>query len=133
MPVLKLPTAQKPVEFVGSSRDDLRSFPIEVRTEMGHAIFVAQIGGKHPSAKPLTGRNSFKGAGVLEIVEDYDGDTFRAVYTISFKGAVYVLHAFQKKSKRRSQTPRQEIEIIESRLKLARAHHAVNYTRQATG
>jgi phage-related protein len=97
---INLPTAQKPVEWIGSSLDDLKEFPPEVCSEMGHAIYTAQIGGKHPSAKPLTGGGAFKGAGVLEVVEDHDGNTYRAVYTVRFEGVVYVPHAFQKKSKR---------------------------------
>lgn len=75
---------------------------------------------KHPDAKPLKG---FKGAGVLEIVENFDGDTYRAVYTVKFEGIVYVLHAFQKKSKQGIATPKQDIDLIESRLKRAKEHY----------
>jgi phage-related protein len=95
--------------------------------EIGHALYVAQIGGKHPSAKPLTGDKEFKGAGVLEIVEDHDGSAYRAVYTVKFAGAIYVLHAFQKKSKRGIATPKSDIELIKRRLRAAREHHAANY------
>ena len=91
-------------------------FPLPVRQEMGYALYLAQVGMKAPKAKPLRG---FGGAGVLEVVEDYRGDTFRAVYTVKFAGAVFVLHAFQKKSKRGIRTPRAEIELIEARLKSA--------------
>ena len=87
---------EKPVEWVGSSRRDLKRFPKAVRTVFGQALFDAQRGQKHPDAKPLKG---FGGAGVLEVVEDDDGNTYRAVYTVRFAGIVYVLHAFQKKSK----------------------------------
>jgi phage-related protein len=86
----------KPLEFVGSSKQDLSGFPLEVKRGVGFALRAAQKGGKHPDAKPLTG---FGGAGVLEVVSDFDGDTFRAVYTVKFKGAIYVLHAFQKNRK----------------------------------
>ena len=106
----------KPVIWVGSSRKDLREFPDAVQDHMGYALYVAQQGGKHRDAKPLTG---FGGAGVVEIVKDYRGDTFRAVYTLRYQGAVYVLHAFQKKSKIGRETPRGDIELIKRRLREA--------------
>ena len=87
---------------------------------MGFALYRAQLGKKHPNAKPLKG---FKGSGVLEIVENFDGDTYRAVYTVKFAERVYVLHTFQKKSKRGIATPKQDIDLIEARLKRARAHY----------
>jgi phage-related protein len=107
----------KPVGWVGSSRDDLSGFPQEVRRRVGGALWDAQCGLKAPYAKPLRG---FGGAGVLEIVDDHDGDTYRAVYTIRFAGAVYVLHAFQKKSKRGIAAPKTELDLIKQRLKHAR-------------
>ena len=107
----------KPVRWVGSSRDDLREFPEEVRNRVGGALWEAQLGRKARYAKPLKG---FGGAGVLEVVDDFDGDTYRAVYTVRFAGVVYVLHAFQKKSRRGIATPRQEIMLIEARLQRAR-------------
>jgi phage-related protein len=110
----------KPVEWISSSRNDLRKFPQEVQQMMGFALFRAQLGKKHPDAKPLKG---FKGSSVLEIVEDYDGDTYRAVYTVKFEEIVYVLHAFQKKSKRGIATPKQDIDLIETRLKRAKEHY----------
>ncbi len=110
----------KSVEWVGSSLDDLRKFPEEVQQTMGFALYRAQLGAKHPNAKPLRG---FKGSGVLEIVENFDGDTYRAVYTVKFAEWVYVLHAFQKKSKRGIATPKQDIDLIEARLRRARAHY----------
>lgn len=110
-----------PLEFIGSSQDDLSAFPVEVKQCIGFALRVAQKGGKHPDAKPLKG---FKGASVLEIISDFDGDTFRAVYTVRMKGVLYVLHAFQKKSKSGIKTPLPEIEKIESRLKDAKAAYA---------
>ena len=112
----------KPVVWVGSARADLTAFPDEVKDSIGFALFAAQQGGKHRDAKPLRG---FSGAGVLEIVADHDGDTYRAVYTLRFPRRVYVLHAFQKKSKKVIKTPKAEIELIKSRLKRAAEEHAV--------
>jgi len=107
----------KPVRWVGSSKEDLSDFPAEVRRRVGGALWEAQIGRKAAYAKPLRG---FGGAGVLEIVDDFDGDTFRAVYTLRFAKAVYVLHAFQKKSKHGIATPKTELDLIARRLKRAR-------------
>ncbi len=104
----------KPVIWVGSSREDLREFPELVQDHIGYALYVAQRGGKHRDTKTLTG---IGGAGVVEVVKDYRGDTFRAVYTVRFGEAVYVLHAFQKKSKRGRETPRLDIELIKRRLR----------------
>ena len=101
---------------VGSSRRDLRWFPGPVQNHVGYALYVAQQGGKHGDAKPLAG---FSGAGVVEVVEDFRGDTFRAVYTLRYAGAVYVLHAFQKKSKTGRETPRRDMELIRERLREA--------------
>lgn len=117
----------KPVEWVGRSLEDLKEFPEEVRQGVGYALYLAQCGEKHPSAKPLKG---FSGAGMIEIVEDFDGDTYRAVYTLKLAGVVYVLHAFQKKSKKGIATPKQDIELIEARLKRAQEHHLEHYTNQ---
>ncbi len=110
----------KPLFWIGSSLKDLRGFPEEVKDEMGFALYQAQRGLMHRSAKPL---RRFRGANVLEIVDDFQTDTYRAVYTVQFAGAIYVLHAFQKKSKKGIRTPRADIELIESRLKLAKEHH----------
>jgi phage-related protein len=112
--------SHKPLFWVGSSLEDLREFPTGVKEEVGYALYVAQAGGKHPSAKPLKG---FGGASTLEVVSDFDGDTFRAVYTVKFKGAVYALHAFQKKSKKGIATPTKEIELIKDRLRAAEEHY----------
>ena len=106
----------KPVMWVGSSRKDLRAFPEPVQDHMGYALYVAQRGGKHRDTKSLSG---FGGAGVVEVVKDFRGDTFRAVYTVKIAGAVYVLHAFQKKSKTGRETPRRDIELIKQRLREA--------------
>jgi len=115
-----LPSARKPLEFIGSSLDDLRAFPEEVKRDIGFALDWAQCGEKHGDAKPLKG---FKGAGVLEVVERFDGDAYRAVYTVKFKGMVYVLHAFQKKSKKGIATSKADMSLIESRLKVAQEHY----------
>jgi phage-related protein len=111
---------RKPLFWVGSSLDDLRGFPDDVKRVMGFALHFAQIGGKHADSKPLKG---FAGAGVLEVVEEHAGDTFRGVYTVRFAGAVYVLHAFQKKSKRGIKTPTREMDLVRERLKRAEEHY----------
>jgi phage-related protein len=111
-----LPTSEKPIEFIASAEDDLAAMPKHVKRVFGFAIYMAQVGLKHENAKPL---KSVKGAGVLEVVEDYDGDTYRAIYTVKFRGIVYVLDAFQKKSKRGISTPTMISRRIETRLKLA--------------
>ncbi len=108
----------KPAMWVGSSREDLRAFPELVQKEVGFALWFAQIGDKHPHAKPLRG---FGGGGVLEIIEDADGNTYRAVYTVKFADFVYVLHCFQKKSKRGAKTPKPDVDLIKSRLRVAEA------------
>ncbi len=115
----KFPGAEqpKPVRWVGSSKEDLSGFPGDVRRRIGGALSEAQIGRKASYAKPLRG---FGGAGVLEVVDDFDGDTFRAVYSIRFAKAVYVLHAFQKKSKRGIATPKPELDLIDRRIERAR-------------
>ena len=105
------------MRWVGSSKEDLSELPQDVRRRLGGALWEAQIGHKAPYAKPLKG---FGDAGVLEIVDDFDGDTFRAVYTVRFATAGYVLHAFQKKSRQGLATPKAELERIAQRLKRAR-------------
>ena len=107
----------KPVTWVGTSLKDLREFPEAVQDHMGYALYVAQRGGKHQDAKVLSG---FGGAGVVEVIKDHRGDTFRAVYTLRYAGSVYVLHAFQKKSKTGRETPRRDIELIKQRLRTGR-------------
>ena len=111
--------APKPVEWVGSSKTDLRRFPEPVRVRMGFAIYRAQTGLRHRDAKPLKGF----GPGVLEVVARHDGDTFRAVYTVRFETAVYVLHAFQKKAKRGTRTPKQDLDLVRRRLRAAEQHY----------
>ena len=105
--------APKPVRWIGTSLRDLRSFPREVRIDIGHALFAAQEGKTDPAAKPLKG---FGGASVLEIVASYHGNAWRAVYTVRFQSAVYVLHVFQKKSTKGIATPTREIDLIRRRL-----------------
>jgi phage-related protein len=121
---------EKPVEFVGSAREDLSAFPDDVKDVMGQALYEAQLGQKHRAAKPLTGHREFKGAGVMEIVDDYDGDTYRAVYTVKLAGVVYVLHAFQKKSKRGAETSKHDIDLIKRRLLRAKQHYEEHYAKR---
>src|SRR5579864_1507193 len=111
------------VIWIGSSLEDLREFPADVQDVVGYALHVAQMGGKHRDAKPLHGDPAFRGGGVLEIIDDDEGDTYRAVYTIRYREVIYVLHCFQKKSKRGIETQRQEIELIKRRLKVAANHY----------
>ena len=119
----------KPVIWIGTAKDDVAGFPDAVRRMVGYALFVAQQGRKHTDAKPLRG---FGGAGVLEIIGDHDGDTYRAVYTVRLAGRIYVLHAFQKKAKSGIKTPRIEIDLIKARLTRAEQQHAA-WLRQKGG
>ena len=107
---------EKPLEWIGSSHRDLMALPTDVRRFFGYALSLAQVGDQHDAAKVLKG---FHGAGVVEVVEDDAGGTYRAVYTVKFKEAVFVLHCFQKKSKRGIATPKEDMDIIHARLKLA--------------
>jgi phage-related protein len=111
-----MPEALKPVGWIASSRKDLKTFPEDVQDDIGIALYRAQQGKKHAAAKPLQG---FGGAGVLEVVADYDGDTYRAVYTVRFAEIVYVLHCFQKKSKSGISATKHDVELIKDRLRLA--------------
>lgn len=117
--------ARKPVRWIGSSYNDWKTFPEEVQDAMGYALDLAQQGKKTVKAKPLKG---FKGASVMEIGDDYDSNTYRAIYTVQFKAAIYVLHAFQKKSKKGSAMSKLDSKLIRQRLKEAREHYE---TRQA--
>ena len=112
-----------PVEWIGSTRADLRSFPEAVRGVVGYALYQAQIGLRHRDVKSLRGF----GSNVLEVVSRHDGDAFRAVYTVRFRAAVYVLHAFQKKAKRGTATPKPDINLIRRRLRAAERHYRENY------
>jgi len=109
---------EKPLEWIASSHKDLMALPVDARRLFGYALSLAQAGDQHDSAKVLKG---FGGAGVLEVVEDDAGGTYRAVYTVKFVEAVFVLHCFQKKSKRGIATPKEDIDIIRARLKVAEA------------
>lgn len=119
---------EKPLFWVTSAKIDLLGFPEAVKDSIGIALSVAQFGGKHPHAKPWKG----EGSGVLEIVEDHRGDTFRAVYTVRFRKAVYVLHAFQKKSPKGTATAQSDIELIGNRLKLAQKDYEARYGKDET-
>lgn len=112
-------TAETPVHWIGSSKKDFLAFPIEAVSNMGYALGVAQLGGKHPSAKPWKG----EGPGIFEIVEDHSGDAYRLLYTVRFAEAIYVLHAFQKKSPKGIATAAKDVALIGQRLKLVRAAH----------
>jgi phage-related protein len=114
---------EKPLDWVGSSKKDFLGFPERVMDEMGNALGLAQFGGKHPSAKPWKGQ----GPGVFELVEDNDGATYRAVYTVRFRDVVYVLHAFQKKSPKGIKTAQVDIDLIGRRLKIAQQDHEARY------
>jgi len=116
----------KQVEWVGSSQKNLGKFPEEVKEVFGYALYLAQNGEKHDDAKPLTGKQ-FPGASTLEVVENHKGDTYRAIYTVKFRNAVYVLHCFQKKSKSGIKTPQSDIDKVVTRLKLAKEHYKENY------
>jgi len=108
----------KPLEWIGSANKDLVALPTDVRKFFGHALDFAQRGGQHGAAKTLKG---FGGAGVIEVVENDASGTYRAVYTVKFEEAVFVLHCFQKKSKSGIATPKEDINIIRARLKVAEA------------
>lgn len=111
-----MPDTEKPLEWIGSSHRDLMALPADVRRLFGYALSLAQAGDQHDAAKVLKG---FGSAGVLEVVEDDAGGTYRAVYTVKFAEAVFVLHCFQKKSKRGIATPKKDMDIIHARLKVA--------------
>lgn len=128
MPVLAYfsmtePPSLKPVEWMGSSLDDLRDFPDAVKDEVGYALYVAQRGDHPPQAKRLKGELG----GLVELVADFDGNTYRVVYTVKLRGVVYVLHVFQKKSTRGIATPRHAITLMRERYARAREHHAAHY------
>jgi phage-related protein len=114
---------ERPLYWIGTSLKEMAKFPSEVQRSIGFALGAAQYGGKHPSAKPWKG----EGPGVVEVVKDYDGDTFRAVYTVRFADAVYVLHAFQKKSRHGIATPRRDIALVKERLRLAQQDYEERY------
>lgn len=119
----------KELEWIASSRKDMKALPRSVQRTFGYALYAAQLGEKPPGAKPLKG---FGGAGVLELVEDHKGNTYRAVYTVRFATKIYVLHAFQKKAKRGTTTPRHELDLIRDRLKQAENLYASEHKEALT-
>ncbi len=125
---LKTAPGEKPLLWVGSARSDLLDFPEAVKDAFGVALSVAQFGGKHPNAKPWKGL----GPGVLEIVADHRGDTFRAVYTVKFEHALYVLHAFQKKSPKGRRTSQTDVALIARRLRAAAEDYEARYGERQT-
>jgi phage-related protein len=120
---LKRAPGEKPLFWVASAKGDLLDFPEAVKDEIGVALSVAQFGRKHPKAKPWKG----EGAGVLEIVEDHRGDTYRAIYTVRFENAVYVLHAFQKKSPKGIKTAQTDVDLVSRRLNTASDDYEARY------
>jgi phage-related protein len=120
---LRLAPGEKPLHWVGSSKRDLKQMPAQTVRGLGMALSVAQFGGKHPSAKPWKGL----GPGVFEIVSDHWTDTFRAVYAVRFRQAVYVLHCFQKKSPSGVRTAQTDVQLIEQRLRTAQLDYEVTY------
>ncbi|KAB2877341.1 MAG: hypothetical protein F9K38_12990 [Pseudorhodoplanes sp.] len=118
---------EKPLDWVGTSKNDFLAFPRAVKREMGNALGLAQLGGKHPKAKPWKGA----GPGVFEMIDRHDGNTYRAVYTVRFQDVVYVLHAFQKKSPSGVRTARTDIDLIAQRLKLAQRDYEERHGKTA--
>lgn len=115
MPGRSTTPTEKTVYWVGSSKRDLLTFPKQVVSDMGYALGLAQLGGKHPEAKPWKGQ----GAGVFEVVESHDGDAYRTIYTVRFEAVVYVLHAFQKKSPKGIRTDQRDVDLVTRRLRIA--------------
>ena len=118
---------EKPLAWVGSAKRDFLEFPDKVKDEMGNALGIAQFGGMHPSAKPWKGQ----GSGVFELVEAYDGNAYRAIYTVKFREVIYVLHAFQKKSSKGIKTSGRDIDRVQQRLKAAREDYEARYGKEA--
>jgi phage-related protein len=121
-------TARKlrPLLWVASSKRDYRQFPRRVQSDFGFELFLVQTGQHPPSAKPLKGL----GGGIIELAGDFAGDTYRAVYTVHFADAVYVLHAFKKKSKRGAKTPRSDIDLVKRRLMAAEHDYAQRFKQE---
>jgi phage-related protein len=120
---MRLRSGEKPLHWVGSAKRDLLALPAPVVSAIGYALGLAQFGGTHPAAKPWKGA----GPGVFELVEDFDGTAYRAVYTVRFAKAIYVLHAFQKKSPKGIATDRRDVELIARRLKAAQDDYRKYY------
>ncbi len=121
----RLGHGEKPLHWVGSSKKELLGFPEAVISDLGYALGLAQLGGKHPLAKSWKGQ----GPGVFELVEDYRANAYRVIYTVRFDGAIYVLHTFQKKSPKGIKTAQKDIELVARRLKAAQGHHDRQYGR----
>jgi phage-related protein len=119
----KLTRAVRPLLWIASSKRDFSDFPPRVQDNFGFELFLAQTGQHPPSAKPLSGF----GSGTIELLDEFAGDTYRAVYTVRFSEAVYVLHAFKKKSKRGIKTPQVDIELIRRRLRAAEQDHSQRF------
>ena len=119
----RLRPGDRPLHWIGSSKKDFLAFPVDVQGDIGYALGLAQLGGIHPKAKPWKGQ----GPGVFEIADEYDGDTYRAVYTVKFEKAVYMLHAFQKKSPTGIETAQHDVDLIKRRLKAAQQDYEVQY------
>ena len=119
----------KILAFIGSSQKDIQDFPEDVKDDVGYALFQVQLGETPVCTKPLKGL----GSGVLEIIEDFRGDTYRAVYTVKFDEVVYVLHCFQKKSKHGIETPPRDLDLIKQRLKRAEEDYKTNYQANKRG
>jgi phage-related protein len=117
---------EKPLHWVGSSKRDFLSFPAAAKEDMGNALGIAQFGGTAPTAKPWKGL----GPGVLEVVESHDGNAYRAVYTVRFEKAVYVLHAFQKKSPSGIRTAKRDVDLVAERLKTAERDYEEHHGKQ---
>lgn len=115
----------RPLFWIASSRKDYGAFPSHVQEECGFALYLAQTGQHPPKAKPMKGL----GTGLVELVEHFDGDTFRVVYTIRFVQAVYVLHAFKKKSKSGISTPQPDIDLIKRRIRDAEADYRERFPK----
>lgn len=124
--MVKLPRPSRVLRWIGSARKDYGEFPDAVQDQFGFELFLAQTGQHPPSAKPLKGF----GTGIVELIEDHDGDTYRAVYTVRFATAVYVLHSFKKKSKQGIKTPQSDLELIRRRLKDAEADNTARLKRE---
>lgn len=124
--MVKVVRPLRPLLWVASSKRDYRQFPARVQDNLGFELFLAQTGQHPPSAKPLKGL----GSGTVELVEDFDGDSYRAVYTVRFGEAVYVLHAFKKKSKRGIKTPQGDIDLVKRRLKDAEHDYAQRFKKE---
>ena len=121
---MPVPRAEKPIHWIASALDDLRALPEDVQGDMGYALHLAQHGDQHPDAKKMKGDLH----DVVEIVVREDGNAYRGMYTLKFKGIVYVLHVFQKKSKKGNATPQPDLNLIRARLKIAKKHYELTHS-----